>query len=846
MQRARRVWGPWVLTLLLGVIAAAGWPEALAHVPRHAPHPWPWVATVALFVVGRFLRVELHATRTATISFVMADLAFVVALLLGQLWTIPAGLAAGAVIAALFQRPPLVKFLFNIAQESVGALAGTVVFDLLGDTRQFSGRSGFAAMAGGLVMAMFCQLAVSGVTRLASGTAQSPLRALWTGTVCSIANSSVAVEAVFLGSIAVPLALVPAAFVIVLFAVYSTLRRQQRVTDRSELLYRATAALHEQPNLDDGLLSVLGELRGALRAEWARLVLLTPEGAVTCAVGERIEDGTAMTAAAPTEESAARRLAAEVDDVTLYRAGSVEVTSGAVSVFAHGDTVVAPVRRNDERAGVVVVDARAGSADRLSKSDIGMVEMMTKQIGMALERGDLERSIHQLVELERQLRQQAFYDSVTGLANRNHLMTELADLCRTQNGQHAVLLVDLDDFKTVNDSLGHVAGDELLKTVAQRLVGCIGAGGLVARLGGDEFAIILRDADDLSCERTAQRIIGALSQVTHLEGREVGIGASVGLRRTGGVPDQPADVLRDADLALYNAKSQGKGRFARFEPVMHAQAQERLELTSALATAIDRGEFVLAYQPIVELGSGRVAAAEALVRWRHPERGELSPGAFLRLTEESGWIVELGWYVLRQALQQLAAWEPVIAGTDFYLSVNVSTRQLKEPHFAEDVLALLRAYGVPGERLVLEITESLFIDDPRPTKVVLETMAGAGVRFGLDDFGTGYSSLSQLQELPLALVKIDRAFVARLGLGAESRLLVRGIIQLADALHLHVVAEGVETAEQRDALVEMHCRRAQGYLFGRPASPEQLIESFAGDLPPTAAAVTVLRSEASA
>ncbi|MEI2704246.1 MAG: bifunctional diguanylate cyclase/phosphodiesterase [Ilumatobacteraceae bacterium] len=495
--------------------------------------------------------------------------------------------------------------------------------------------------------------------------------------------------------------------------------------------------------------------------------------------------------------------------------------------------MVAPVHRGDEAAGIVVVDARAGSVDRLTRADVDMVEMMTKQIGMALERGYLERSLHQLVELERQLTQQAFYDSVTGLVNRNYLMRELAALCTDQHGSHAVLLVDLDDFKMVNDSLGHVAGDELLKIVAQRLVGSIGDRGVVGRLGGDEFAIVLRNTDDEFCNRTAQHIISALAQVAHLEGREVSVGGSVGVRRTTGPPDEPATILRDADLALYDAKAMGKGRVAHFEPAMHELAQERLALTSALALAIEREEFVLVYQPIFDMVNRRVSAAEALVRWMHPERGQLGPASFLQLCEESGWIVEIGWCVLREALQQLADWEPMLAGTEFYLSVNVSARQLREPHFAEDVLALLRTYNVPGHRLVLEITESLFIDDPIQTQQVLERMATAGLRFGLDDFGTGYSSLSQLQRLPLYLVKIDQSFVARLGTGTEATVFVRAIIQLADALRLQVVAEGVETVGQADELVRLGCRRGQGWLYARATSARELtaiLDARAGQL----------------
>lgn len=810
--------GPWLLVGLLAIVAAAGWWLMLGRLTAVHPDPWPLWVLALFFFVASYLEVDLSSAGAQSMSFAMTDAAFVAALLLGEPLAVALGPLAAGLANVLWRRPPLVKLLFNVTQESVGALAGTLVFHVIRDDRLLSGRTGFAAVIGGLVMGLFSQAAVSVVTRVASGSRrQTPFRSLLLSSVGSLGNGTVALQAVFLGAVSPWLAAVPAVLVAVLYFGYRGVSHQQQVTDRSDLLYRATAALHEQPNMDDGLISVLAELRTALRAQWARIVLFTPEGAVTCAVDADDFEPAPMTAALPSQESAARRLAAELSAVSMFRATSADVVSGPISVFTRGDTLVAPLTRGGQQAGVVMVDARSGSADRLKQADVEMVEMMSKQICVALEKGALERSLHQLVELERELTKQAHYDGVTALANRNFLMNDLGRLVNepTTIG-HAVLLVDLDDFKMVNDSLGHVAGDELLKIVAQRLVGCVGDQGVVGRLGGDEFAVLARDITEDAAERLAERIITAISTVVHLEGREVSVGATIGIRRTLGDPDQPADLLRDADLALYNAKGLGKGRLARYEASMHEQAQERLELTSALANAITRDEFVLVYQPIVDLRSGQVVAAEALVRWMHPVRGELAPGVFLTLTEESGLIVELGWVVLRQALRQLAEWEAQLGSTDFYLSVNVSARQLKEPEFAAGVLELLTAYGVPGHRLVLEITESVFIDDPIQTQGVLDRIATAGVRFGLDDFGTGYSSLSQLQQLPLYLVKVDRSFVSRLGGKRDGRVLVRAIIQLANALRLQVVAEGIETAEERDELVGLGCPRGQGWLLGRP------------------------------
>jgi len=284
------------------------------------------------------------------------------------------------------------------------------------------------------------------------------------------------------------------------------------------------------------------------------------------------------------------------------------------------------------------------------------------------------------------------------------------------------------------------------------------------------------------------------------------------------------DLLRDADLALYNAKSNGKGQATMFVPAMYAQAQERLTLTTALASAVERDEFALVFQPIVHLESGRMAGVEALVRWRHPERGEIGPAQFLGLTEESGLIVLLGRNILRQALTALSGWLPALGESDFYISVNVSARQLREDNFAESVLDLLHQFQISPKRLVLEITESMLIEDVIRTKGVLDHLAAVGVRISLDDFGTGYSSLSQIQQLPFHQIKIDQSFVRRLGSGRDATVVVRAILQLADAMHLDAVAEGIELQSHLADLRALGCSKGQGWLFSKAMPSERINE----------------------
>jgi len=505
---------------------------------------------------------------------------------------------------------------------------------------------------------------------------------------------------------------------------------------------------------------------------------------------------------------------------------------GPLTEFLTDEAIVTPILRGETAAGIVYVSGRISGADSLGERDADLVELLAKQIGLVLEKGHLEQSLSQLRDLEQQLTRQAYFDAVTGLANRNFLSDELARLCNeVRVGLSAVYLVDLDDFKTVNDTLGHIAGDSLLAIMADRLVSIVEDSGVVTRIGGDEFAVVVRSIGDAeSALLFGQRIIDALSQTTTLHSREIAVSASVGVRLVATTVEIAEDLLRDADLALYTAKSHGKACARLFVTEMRHIAEERLALTAALSTAVERDGFSLVYQPIVELESGKISGAEALVRWRHPERGEVGPTGFLTFAEESGLIVVLGRQILRKAL---AALRNIGSGPDdspFYMSVNISPRQLCEPDFAQMVLTLLREFGVPGTRLVLEITGSMVVEDLDRTRSVLQTLGRVGVRFSLDDFGTGYSSLSQLQALPFHQLKIDQSFVRRLALDGESRVVVGAIIHLAHALNLETVAEGIEFTAQRDDLRVLGCRRGQGWLYSKPV-PEQALHALLNEPP---------------
>ena len=435
-------------------------------------------------------------------------------------------------------------------------------------------------------------------------------------------------------------------------------------------------------------------------------------------------------------------------------------------------------------------------------------------------------------QLEMQLQHQAFHDSLTGLANRALFRDRVAHALARQARSHgavSVLFSDLDDFKTVNDSLGHDAGDQLLVAVAERLRAVMRPEDTTARFGGDEFAILLEETTEDGTRRAAERILEALRSPFEFQGRQVVMHASIGAAVTSDSQTEPDDLLRQADLAMYNAKTSGKGRFAFYEPQMHAAAVTRMELKADLERAIADHDFELHYQPIVELRTGLVTGVEALLRWRHAERGLVMPAEFIPIAEETGLIVALGRWVVDAACQQLAAWgqagEP--AGPlheRMSMWVNISARQLQEPDFVETVADALRSSGIQPERLTLEITESALMADLDQSAATLHRLRGLGVRLAIDDFGTGYSSLSYLERLPVEVLKIDRSFTAAIGHGRDVPVLVRSIVKLGQTLHMEVLAEGIETAEQLTRLRAIDCRLGQGFYFSPALPAGQVIE----------------------
>ncbi len=512
----------------------------------------------------------------------------------------------------------------------------------------------------------------------------------------------------------------------------------------------------------------------------------------------------------------------------------------------------------DRTVGVLVVQSHSDE-HRYTPRDQELLTFVSYHIANALERkrnaeslkqayGELElRVIERTSELaaanrelrehigvrermERQLKHETLHDALTGLPNRNFLLDRLgqalAQFTRDPRRSFAVLFLDLDRFKIINDSVGHLVGDELLNEVGGRIAACLEPRDLVARLGGDEFAILLHDIEDIedACEQ-AQRIIDALNAPIRLGGKEVFTSTSIGIAISSSRYRKAEELLRDADVAMYRAKDDGRHRFAVFDEHLHKRAMQLLELESDLRHAIARNEFTPYFQPIVRLADRVIIGHEALLRWMHPQRGLLAPADFLSVAEESGAAELIDWLMFERVLEIAP---PLLEGGKF-IGLNLSGRHFRSETLDEKLLALLRQHDIRPESLRLEVTERMLIENPPAAKRTLESLRAQGLAVSLDDFGTGYSSLSYLHQFPVQALKIDRSFIADLAQDTTggSAAVVRAILALAGALGMQVIAEGIETIEQHEALVQLGCEFGQGFFYARPQPASVWIEHSA-------------------
>jgi len=474
--------------------------------------------------------------------------------------------------------------------------------------------------------------------------------------------------------------------------------------------------------------------------------------------------------------------------------------------------VAAALWNQSDRVGDVVVVAVFASAT------IGLVLFRTY------------RAVNNAVRSEEFIRMQSIHDPLTGLKNRSWLIQNLSEtMSADPEAETGLLLIDLDHFKYVNDTYGYAIGDQVLVAVARRLQEFAPESARLVHLGTDEFAITFVVDEPSEPDRLAAGILRALAEPFALDSLEIFIGASIGISSGAQLRATALDLLREADTAMYRAKAAGRNCGVWFDQSMSVHASQRLELETALRRALERNEFEVYYQPIVNLRDSSWRGVEALVRWNRPGTGLVSPAEFIPVAEETGLIVELGTWVLREAIRQVAEWRNEF-GVQWAVSINVSPRQLKDPHAVEAIIGELRRGEIPWGSLWLELTEGLLIENDQHAKAQLEHLRHAGACIVVDDFGTGYSSLSYLQRFPIDRVKIDKSFTMSLGEDAESAAIVRAVLGMANALGLDAVAEGVETDEQRRRLIELGCGVGQGFLFSRPLPAAELVGQLPEDV----------------
>jgi len=526
------------------------------------------------------------------------------------------------------------------------------------------------------------------------------------------------------------------------------------------------------------------------------------------------------------------------DGVIRYQSPAVEAVLGHPPDSLIGRSLLDVVLADDreaakrlfeqsrQRSGVPVVgEVRMlprGSEQAPRRFEMTVTDLLADPTvsGLVLNYSDItERALYQ-----ERLTRQAFQDTLTGLANRARFQERLEDALRQRDHTVGLLFIDLDRFKVINDSLGHDAGDQLLREVAERLTACLREGDTLARLGGDEFTVLLPDISGPEVAvAVAERIIGHLKAPFDLPGQSVVVGASVGIATGVASRERPDTLLRDADAAMYEAKARGRGRHALFHTAMHTRAVSRLAIETELRRAIETGQLLLYYQPIILLGSGQMVGVEALLRWRRSDGTLVLPNEFVPVAEETGLIHPIGRWVLHEACDQLSRWRadlPQAAGLS--MSVNVSARQLQDPSLASDVTSALQHAALDPASLVLELTETVMAENLEVAKETLQALRWMSVQLAMDDFGTGYSSLSSLSQLPLDILKIDQSFVARLDHDAEGRAIVYAIMSLAGALGVRVTGEGIETPEQLSTLIELGCQYGQGHLLGEPMPADAL------------------------
>ena len=830
VARVQPVWALNIVVIAAAVTLYAGPVHSLA--PLAHPH-LPWWAIAIAFAIAERCVVHLHFRRGAH-SFSLGDIPLVFGLIFCSAGSFIVGCLLGCgLVLLLDRRLPPVKFVFNIGQLALHACVALLVAHALAPV---SDQVGWQTLLSALIATQVSALVGSSLILAAISLTEGPVKVrtivhmLSMDLAVTTSNASLGLcGAVIIAADphALPLLLIPSATLFVAYRAYLSERERHK---RLEFLYEANRTLARSREIAHALEGLLVRSLEAFRAELAEIILFGSE-----------ENPSLRTLLGPGNY---RELMEPVDsEVADEMRDMLERCGGAVTLdrsFGGGrlerylesrgvtHAVMAPLPGEERVIGAIMLANRFGVVRSFDRDDLRLLDTLAGNASVALQYDRLEQAVLQLSVLQEQLHHQAYHDPLTNLANRSLFTDKVREAIAERSGELAVLFIDLDDFKTINDSLGHAAGDELLVSAASRLRACLRPEDLVARLGGDEFAVMVEDAHDAeACAvKVARRIMEAFVLPIDVGSESVAVYVSVGIAASHGADSSAEQLIRDADVAMYKAKTSGKGHFQVFHPSMGAAVLERHGLKEELRIAIERQELTLYFQPIVDLDTGGLVAEEALVPWEHPRRGVVGPAEFVPLAEETGLILPLGQYVLEEACQQARRWQAhdtvdATSASGVTVHVNLSAVELRDPELVARVRATVNDAGLDPRSLVFEVTETVLLDDTERVAATIGELRDLGVRFALDDFGTGYSSLSYLHTLPFDMLKIAKSFIDGLARGGREASFVRMIIDLARTLGVTVIAEGIEAHEQAVALVALDCDLGQGFYLGLPEPVRQ-------------------------
>jgi diguanylate cyclase (GGDEF)-like protein len=816
---ARRVW---LLTAAMGTVAVALLASVVADLDRLAVGtrlPWPVLvalfAAAEVFVVHLTIRHNAHSLSLSEIPMVLG-MAFA-----GPVPFVIARVAGAAIGLVGHRRQRGTKLAFNLTSFLLEACLAVALYRLvLGPASPGDPRGWVAALVALLVTNVVSAAAITAAMALMAGHLDRSVfgQGLGAGALALTANTTLALVAVIAldeEPWSVVLLVIVAGILFASFRAYTALRQGY---SRLEMLYRFTRAVGGSVEAGPVTAVMLAEARDLLRAEVAEMRLQADRDQPAIRLLLRA-DGTLDERPAEDEPTGPAWWAPALQGrgVVLARSSKDE---GSRALLGGGvkDAMAVPLRRENEVLGVVIVANRLDEVSTFDAEDLKLFEVLASHAGVALENGRLVDALRtEAVEREHQ----ALHDALTELPNRRLFATRVEEaLAAPQSASAgvAVVFVDLNRFKEINDTLGHHTGDALLRQVGARFQTVAPAGGTVARLGGDEFAVLLPGVPGEAEARAAAALIGqALVEPFTLPDITLDVDACIGVAIHPQHGGTAAVLMQRADVALYTAKAR-HADVEVYEPAQHEHSARRLAMVSELRLAIEHEQLQVHYQPKLELATGRVVGAEALLRWDHPQHGPVPPDEFVALAEHTGLIRPLTCFVLERAIGRSAGW--CRAGFDLGIAVNLSVRSLLDQNLPEDVTSALARHRLPAHHLTLEITESSIMGDVDRSLAMLERLHSLGVRLSIDDFGTGYSSLTYLKRMSVDEVKIDKSFVLPLVSDQETALIVRSTIDLGHNLGLSVVAEGVETSEAWDALADLGCDIAQGYFMSRPVPAE--------------------------